>query len=138
MPRLRKMHAKAVKAIHPFSEKKMMNMKMIVVRAFTISGMVWAMKCSIFSTFCSIIFFTYPTDVEFRYPSDNCPRCSERLIFNPYKIRKAAIWEDIRLAYRNRIPMTRPAKASQPQRTMKTEPIADRSEAWISNSFNIS
>ncbi len=58
--------AKQTPASHPSSEKKMRNITTTVAITFTKSGIVWAMKFSIFSTFCSIVFLMAPVDVPFR------------------------------------------------------------------------
>ena len=88
-PILNAIQNRQIAAIHPFREKKIINIRVTVANTFTRSGMVWAMKFSIFSTFCSIIFLMLPVDVLFRYPNDKRPMCSDSLIRSPYRIRES-------------------------------------------------
>jgi len=122
------MHSKAVTAIQPFREKKMVNINIMVARTFTRSGIVWAMKCSIFSMFCSISFFIAPVEVEFRKPRDNPPICEDTLTFNPYRMRKAAMCDNMDPAYINRRPTINPTNAHHPHLIMWSESIIDKSE----------
>lgn len=55
-PMLNTIQARQIAANQPLSEKKITNMKITVTATFTMSGIVWAMKDSIFSIFCSIVF----------------------------------------------------------------------------------
>ena len=57
--------ARPTAASHPSSEKKMANISTTVATTFTMSGIVWAMKFSIFSMFCSIVFLMAPVEVPF-------------------------------------------------------------------------
>jgi len=43
----------------------MANISTTVATTFTMSGIVWAMKFSIFSMFCSIVFLMAPVEVPF-------------------------------------------------------------------------
>ena len=70
-------------AIHPFSEKKMINISTTVASTLTKSGIVCATKFSIFSIFCSIVFLIAPVEVPFRYPSESRPICSDKRMRNP-------------------------------------------------------
>ena len=79
---LNTIQARQIAANQPLSEKKITNMKITVTATFTMSGIVWAMKDSIFSIFCSIVFL--------RNPRDNFPICSDSFTRSPYKMRKAA------------------------------------------------
>lgn len=58
--------ARQTAASQPSSEKKMANISAIVATTLTMSGIVWAMKFSIFSIFCSIVFLIAPVEVPFR------------------------------------------------------------------------
>ena len=89
------MHARQTAANHPLSEKKIMNINISVATTFTKSGIVCAIKVSIFSIFCSIVFFIAPVEDPFKKPKDNRPICSDNLTRNPYNIRKAATCEAI-------------------------------------------
>ena len=99
---------------HTSKEKKMTSMTATVATTLTKSGMVWAMNPSIFSMFWSIVFLIAPVDVLFRYPNGSLPMCSDKRTRNPYKIRNAATWEDIRAAYSNTNPPTSPQTLSTP------------------------
>ena len=101
---------------HTSKEKKMTSITATVATTLTKSGMVWAMKPSIFSMFWSIAFLMAPVEVLFKYPKGSFPICSDRRTRNPYRMRKAATWEDIRAAYSNTNPPTSPPKAIHPQR----------------------
>ena len=90
--------AKHTTVSHTSSEKKMTSITTTVAITLTKSGMVWAMKPSIFSIFWSIVFLMAPVEVLFRYPNGSLPICSDKRTRNPYKIRNAATCEDIRAA----------------------------------------
>ena len=87
---LNTIQARQIAANQPLSEKKITNMKITVTATFTMSGIVWAMKDSIFSIFCSIVFLIAPVEVSLRNPRDNFPICSDSFTRSPYKMRKAA------------------------------------------------
>jgi len=126
------------KASHTSSEKKTASITATVATTFTKSGIVWAIKPSIFSTFCSIVFLMAPVEVLLRYPSGSLPICSDRRTRKPYRIRKAATWEDIRAAYSNTSPPTSPPNAVHPHRITASPSAPGGFPPCDNSSFKIS